>query len=197
MGSVGESAPDDLTNYRCYIPTSGKKKAIVPPWQYQPICLFSPEDDLGTTKTLLYVEETVLASWAILLKSYTGSEVTSFARLHYVSLCEATNKVSCSDVGSARIDSHLVFYRIDSGAVLQHVREHQSQSYDRADQEDWPVNTAVFLSRNHRAFSLDNDERALPGTKVRSEIQDCVGNVLYFLSIVFGSEPFLHIIRRR
>ena len=196
MGFTEESSFENPIEFRCYIPTSGKKQAIAPTWQYQPICLISPENVLGTDENPFYVEESVLASWAILLKSYTGSEVNSFARLHYESRREATDAISCSDMESTRIDSHLVSYSIDSGTVLRHIREYQLQSYDRADPEDLPVNTAVLLSRSLGACSIDNDERPLPGTTVDSEILDRVGNSLCSLSLVIGSRSFLHIIRR-
>lgn len=144
MEPMAAGSMDGLTSHRCCLPVSGRERVSAAAWQSIPIKLPLLQDNPQVhTQRAVADEESVLSCWAVLLRSYTGSDLVSFVEVfdqHDVQLDDGDSRL---EIRLTRIEARLVQYQISDSLALKHVRVAKSQLPWGYSSEIQLVNTAV------------------------------------------------------
>lgn len=178
MGSIAERPLEVVRNVRCYKPTSGPRHCSNLTSAYGFVKLLESGHELSSVKSNIFREsEAVLTSWVILLRIYTGSELTSFVAFSEAPLFEVQDEFSPKESKGAIPGGHVAHCRVEDHAFLQDIHVDQAQFYNGADSEPRNVNTAVKYSVAPRACSAGNDRQHVLPMGLQMDVQDHVSKI--------------------
>lgn len=174
MGSLTGNCSEDPNDYRCYLPTTGREEVSDEIWQNVSFGIFDRdgEPEAHPRETVLD-QDTVLRSWAILLGSYTRSELVSFAELYELEFPQVDTQDSKPKASSLRIETCLLRYRIRDQSGLP-ILANKTQISEKTYSELGLVNTAIWLSedlyqckdKNYRPASSERLEKLVNKNQV-------------------------------
>ena len=144
MGSIAEGSLEDLEHFHCKVPIPGPDRFHEPSLSYDFINLYESERDLAMGRhDIVLKSEPVVVAWAILLKSYTGSGLTSFATYFDATPLEANRALLPSAARRSKYEGSLAQCRLDEQSLLHDIHVVKSKHFCGHDNGCWSVNTAV------------------------------------------------------
>ena len=177
MGSIAEGSLEDREHFHCKVPISGPERFDKPSLSYGFINLCQSECDLAMGgQNVILKSEPVMVAWAILLKNYTGSGLTSFATYYDATPLEANGESLPSAVRVPRYEGSLAQCRLDEQSLLHDIHVVKSKHFCGHDNQCWSVNTAVLNTVNAVKEIANNDHGVLV-EGVHTEYRDHVSFV--------------------
>ena len=173
MGSIAEGSLEHHDHFHCKVPISGPELLDKPSLAYGFIDLCQSERDLAMGHNVILKSEPVMLAWAILLKSYTGSGLTSFATYYDATPLEANGELLPSAVRASKYEGSLVQCRLDEQSLLHDIHVVKLEHFCGHDNKCWSVNTAVLDTVNARKEIANNDHDVLV-EGVHNEFRDYV-----------------------
>lgn len=199
MGSLAGSFSEDPSDYRCYLPTTGREEVSGPIWQNVSFRIFDRDSELEAhRKETVLDQDVILISWALLLNSYTRSELVSFAELYEPESFQANVEGLTPNASSRRIETRLLRYRLPDQWELQNILANMTPVFKTAHSELGLVNTAIWLSedpfpcmdKNYRAASFERLEKPVNNNQVSDSFIE-FGKIISILGSLRSSAPLV------